>query len=71
MARTRPPDHPDPLIDLLGAVARQAITDAKAGYHGKKGMHPRQWLMLAGLMASDGTIPRLRPATYPPSNRVR
>ena len=70
MPRRQAPEHEDGLIELLGAVARQAIADAQSGYHGK-GMEARQWLMLAGLMSPDGQIPRHNPATFPPSKRAR
>ena len=41
-------------VDLAAAIVRQAFHDAAAGYRGK-GMEPRRWLELAGLVEPDGT----------------
>lgn len=44
------------LTNLYAAVVRQAFHDVAHDYHGK-GMDAREWLLLAGLIADDGSLP--------------
>jgi hypothetical protein len=56
------------LVDLAGAIVRQAFEDVRTGYYKAGIPDARRFLVAAGLMADDGTFTHGTPGRRKASN---